>query len=1074
MHKSIRSKATLPVHAVRRKSNVSAAETTSTVSTARMANHSGIGVDTSYHPPAGFHGGELNDLASIEAELDVLKEEVIRLRSQRNEHLVVTSYELSQTQDSVTESSADSESEDIVLESAAVRLQRIHERSNRTSSRTTSFDAVDEPTFELENFPVLSSTSTLTRRNATRARGSPASYARFVGYDLSKHQATLTSPTRIARGNTAIRQSAQKVDHDWTLLQHSPSSSRERPFSTIDSLCSTSTTTDAGSITTTRHHNHDQGIHDDAVQPSATTRHVKLLDGPSLATEKRATDQKRRRGLPEAWIQSSDSSPTKSAISAPHYFTENQGTFGCKKATTMKRSVHKTHTTPSTGRETVPKARQETQVPRTPIHKKSQSNFGVTTRVSPSKKANYASPTAASKHRTTMSAESEKPARAQKDGKFVPLRIDITRKKNASDDSGSNIVDISPWSVRTTTSSGAVFGPVDPYLTLGQHTSNGSSSPVRRVETNSDIDKRTTAYTILQPTPSNVTLVGHKKIKTNLKIAIPDSFSDFGSAQNPTRIPRPAQINRDTSSSSAQTSSGGAAFGARRMTVDQTPQQETMLPRGEDALQKSQERANLLEPIKRRLSSLASQLSLEAGSRISSAETTIVEQSLGNTEKLDIQALKSYQAPEVAASPDLYNVKTCPGHKRAPAISEPCSPKSQPASPTKFASASTWLLNTIKRTSVERNDPGDDIVIQMASVFSKPANVGVKAESQRDHHQKVNDHDRAIRPPLEEQHQLTQAQLSTIMEASDICHSRKPSTILVPQDDPAVLACGPMQSSNLQTPSVDPHLSHEESRVSSLRATAPAFVPVTTKSVRVQPTTTTSNISRPQSQHQTSGSDVGFTSWLQPSDWHTLSNEERAHIKEQRRARGSSISSTVMSTFSRSDTTGSPEKIGRPHWDWFTSARDGAPTKFGRAPLPSMAEDETIEKSRGWGIGSAAPGWWYGWRGGDGLEISFVGHGPDAEKNSYAPVNFHMYNNESDGQGALLPVQTYGHTRGENNDGYARTPTAPRRMREWATKMGYPRVPCGNFEIVDAVEHVGNYNTRDCVDGWCYGCVPAH
>lgn len=58
-------------------------------------------------------------------------------------------------------------------------------------------------------------------------------------------------------------------------------------------------------------------------------------------------------------------------------------------------------------------------------------------------------------------------------------------------------------------------------------------------------------------------------------------------------------------------------------------------------------------------------------------------------------------------------------------------------------------------------------------------------------------------------------------------------------------------------------------------------------------------------------------------------------------------------------------------------------TGLGRAAFPDADE----LKRFGWQIGPNEPGWLYGWRGGDGIEIAFTGYGPDAERTYKSPVS---------------------------------------------------------------------------------------
>ncbi|GAB7350813.1 hypothetical protein MBLNU459_g1349t1 [Dothideomycetes sp. NU459] len=482
---------------------------------------------------------------------------------------------------------------------------------------------------------------------------------------------------------------------------------------------------------------------------------------------------------------------------------------------------------------------------------------------------------------------------------------------------------------------------------------------------------------------------------------------------------------------------------------------------------KAQNRSDLLKPLKRRLSGIASQLSV-AASKALTAESTPVDSSFNgiSDHKAGTPFFSSYQAPEVAASPNIGDTKTCPGHKRRASVaSEPCSPKTQPFSSQNSASDSAWWLNAIRQSSAGGHALDNEPEIQTVQVFEQTPE-GTDHSSRVDRRSAIIEgHDQRrvsvgrLGSPFKERYAPDHSQLSVIAEDSGISHSGNLLGFAVPQNEPTVSVNGPSGGDWTQ------NLSHSHDMwqgASSLRATAAPFVPVITQRSSVNPRLETQRGSGNESNHEAPGSAVDVSAWLPPNEWHLLSAYERNRVKEQRRMRGSSVSSSGLSAWSRSDGSGSPEK-GRI-----------APAKFGRSPLPTMAGNEKPTRSKGWGIGSAAPGWWYGWRGGDGLEISFTGHGPDAERNSYAPVNFHNYDKQMDEQGTLPPAHKRRNANNSSDDGLCGVPAAPKKMREWAARAGYPRVPCGNFEITDAIEHVGNYDTRGFVDGWCHGCVPGH
>jgi len=115
-----------------------------------------------------------------------------------------------------------------------------------------------------------------------------------------------------------------------------------------------------------------------------------------------------------------------------------------------------------------------------------------------------------------------------------------------------------------------------------------------------------------------------------------------------------------------------------------------------------------------------------------------------------------------------------------------------------------------------------------------------------------------------------------------------------------------------------------------------------------------------------------------------------------------------------------------------------------------------------WRIGpnSVSHGPGFGWRGGDGKEICFSGHGPQAEYNPNAPVNIQffpapIYNNTgiSNGPGALNVPRRGG--RSVVVDDASPTPKVwPRSMKQWAELVSSQKMPCGNMEITNAGESI--------------------
>ena len=98
------------------------------------------------------------------------------------------------------------------------------------------------------------------------------------------------------------------------------------------------------------------------------------------------------------------------------------------------------------------------------------------------------------------------------------------------------------------------------------------------------------------------------------------------------------------------------------------------------------------------------------------------------------------------------------------------------------------------------------------------------------------------------------------------------------------------------------------------------------------------------------------------------------------------------------------------------------------------------------------------------MEISFRGDGPIAERNPNAPVSFNEYNSNFYGKPAKTG-QKYG-----GRHSFKRNAVSPNsRVREWARNANYPAVPCGNFEVLQAVEHLPYLP-----DAWCHSCLPDH
>lgn len=175
---------------------------------------------------------------------------------------------------------------------------------------------------------------------------------------------------------------------------------------------------------------------------------------------------------------------------------------------------------------------------------------------------------------------------------------------------------------------------------------------------------------------------------------------------------------------------------------------------------------------------------------------------------------------------------------------------------------------------------------------------------------------------------------------------------------------------------------------------------------------------------------------------------------------------------------------GKKTVQWMLQDIDGkeTPIKFGRAAPPnvtpifepstptvsSTSNDTTPLKTphslRGWQIGSAFSPVPYGWTGGDGKEIKFVGYGPHAERDPSSVVNFN-FQGRTGSYSASVP-------NGFNEDKENRPSeahVAPKSQRQWAEKFGYQKVPCGNVEISQAVEYCIPFGSQ--LAGYCHDCM---
>ncbi|KAK0274763.1 hypothetical protein LTR91_018626 [Friedmanniomyces endolithicus] len=127
---------------------------------------------------------------------------------------------------------------------------------------------------------------------------------------------------------------------------------------------------------------------------------------------------------------------------------------------------------------------------------------------------------------------------------------------------------------------------------------------------------------------------------------------------------------------------------------------------------------------------------------------------------------------------------------------------------------------------------------------------------------------------------------------------------------------------------------------------------------------------------------------------------------------------------------------------------------------------KTPHSARAWTIGAGYSTRPYGWKGGDGREISFSGYGPQAEFNAASPVEMEFH-----ARPPFSPVQEQYETVKRTEYRCPAPKVWPRSQKQWAEYAGYGLVrPCGNMEIVSAVEQIPLGSE---MMGLCNGCAPS-
>ena len=165
------------------------------------------------------------------------------------------------------------------------------------------------------------------------------------------------------------------------------------------------------------------------------------------------------------------------------------------------------------------------------------------------------------------------------------------------------------------------------------------------------------------------------------------------------------------------------------------------------------------------------------------------------------------------------------------------------------------------------------------------------------------------------------------------------------------------------------------------------------------------------------------------------------------------------------------------HWTLQSEDADSKPLSFGRAGAPpppaattnSPTSDAASppQNDNKWSIGSAASAMPYGWTGGDGKEIRFVGYGPHAERDPHSAVNFD-FRGQSTEHGTTPHNTVPAHKEEAPNLVEGGVGVAPRSQKQWAQKLGLDRVPCGKVEVVSAVEGMLPFATA--AQAYCFDC----
>lgn len=991
-----------------------------------------------------------------------------------------------------------------VRESAASRLQKRHEQSSRAPSKHTTSEVHPAPAFEAESFPLLVEASTIECDGESLDRSDngtyslESSYARVVKDSDGSLNDQDASFARYRYGHDSS--SPDEPDREWVILEHRYSTDEQSSYDSIDP---SPPAVVVGRPPTRRSALHEQEgygrTHDNyghPGHPSNPLRPAVLEGAPRFVTAKRVADRHRRKALPEEWVPESDDdqrrrhTPGCTTSHSPSAGTTHTGT-GISTAPALRippRGSHKARVLTYDDDHEQTSIRHDQPAKKSAralTHAKSHSNLIASSNNTVGRKSTFASPTAASKQRSAISTKSGNSSNPVKSMNTSRPRGEQDQRaaENRSPGQKPAARRYADPNSEATSKHPDFFGGAESnlhqFLSDRRDTFHDASA-------GEFIAGRYKSPPTLRSRPSSHALRGRMMPDKHAKIEFPYPAPLQARAASPLSTSKIPRLTRKASTPPAALTIISSPLTAIRMThktlehtkqaepdgdashvppphmrcsVSEQPRVRTPTHLGDEIppTPLTGERAALLQPVVRRLSSAESQRLIRSRSNTfsESVSSTTTTSPVKENER-EASSIQPSQGVGEATVSDQPNVYTATAETDTQISSAPCSPKTQPTS---------TVVSPTRPASTSR--------------FSAPQQTAVDDSKHQERERKETIPAQDTRPAS-----------PVVGQGSDEPLLHKKSTASLAEQDPAIIAISPAVSA----------VSVEQgSRASSLRATASEFIPRSSSltptqqqlAVMAQPTVVNrvpgqSPITPVEQQipFPTSPPCTDRAASVTNGDWLALTAEERRNILVKRHQRGSSdetasglsnltFGSALSST--QSFASASPDKPTR-HFDWFSASSNGEAVRFARAPFPSMddgveAEDSTHE--RGWGIGSAVPGWrTYGWRGGDGLEISFVGHGPDAERFPDAPIEFRNYKKKTASQRNLASSQQTP-THNSFDEGGHDVPS-DKKMSEWATTMGYKRAPCGDFEVTHAFEHVSTRESREFIDGWCNKCVPPH